>query len=161
MPSVVIHLTTHVPESRQVLLTLPPDCPVGQADLEVVVRQHDPAINGAETIHLPETLPRVRTGRPTNPKLAVEHDAFLRMLPELITRYRGQYVAFDQGTVVAVGDTEIATLNLAYTREPGALVLVRKVTDQPEPIERLPSFRPIEWRGWVQSSTRCRSIAQS
>jgi hypothetical protein len=47
MPSMVIHLTTHVPESHQVLLTLPPDCPVGE--------------------------------------LAQEHDAFLRMLPELLT----------------------------------------------------------------------------
>ncbi len=146
MSSLVIHLTTHVPESRQVLLTLPPDCPVGEADLKVVVRQRDRSTDAVETIHLPDTLFTARPGRPTNPKLATEHDAFLCMLPELLKQYPGRYVALHQGAVVAVGDTEIATLNEAHSREPGALVLVRKVTDQPEPIERLPSFRPGEKR---------------
>jgi hypothetical protein len=144
MPSTVIHLTTHVPESRQVLLTLPPDYPVGKADLEVIVRQHDPSTCRAKTTLPPEAPLMTRTSPPTHPKLALEHDAFVRMLPELLARHRGQFVAVHQGAVLAVGDTEIATLNLAYAREPGALVLVRKVTDQPEPIERLPSFRPVE-----------------
>ncbi len=92
-------------------------------------------------IHLTAYVPE---SRPTHPKLALEDDAFRRMLPELLTEYRGRYVALHQGAVLALGDTEIATLNLAYAREPAALVLVRKVTDQPEPIERLPLFRPIE-----------------
>ena len=144
MPNTVIHLTAQVPESRQVLLTLPPECPVGEVDLEVVVRQRDPSTCSANARILPEALATIPTRRPTHPKLALEDDDFRRMLPELLTEHRGRYVALHQGAVLAVGDTEIATLNLAYTREPGALVLVRKVTDQPEPIERLPLFRPIE-----------------
>jgi hypothetical protein len=143
MPSTVIHLTTHVPESRQILLTLPPECPVGEADLEVVVRQHEPSTCQATTILLPQA-PLTTRSRPTHPKLAQEHDAFLRMLPELLVQHRGRFVALHEGAVVAVGDTEIATLNLVYSRQPGALVLVRKVTDEPEPIERLPSFRPVQ-----------------
>jgi hypothetical protein len=79
-----------------------------------------------------------------HPRLVLEHDAFCRLLPELLAQHRDRYVALHQGAVLAVGDTEIAALNLAYTREPGALVLVRKVTDQPKPIERLPSFRPVQ-----------------
>ena len=144
MPETVIHLTAYVPESRQVLLTLPPDCPVGEAELEVVVRQRDPSTCEAKMIILPEAPLTTQRSRPTHPKLALEHDAFRRMLPDLLAQHRGRYVALHQGAVLAVGDTEIATLNLAYAREPGALVLVRKVTDQPEPIERLPSFRPVE-----------------
>ncbi len=143
MSNTVIHLTAYVPESRQVLLTLPPDCPVGEADLEVVVRQRDPSTGSANASILPHTLLTPRS-RPAHPKLALEEDAFRRLLPELLREHRGRYVALHQGAVLAVGDTEIATLNLAYRREPGALVLVRKVTDQPEPIERLPLFRPIE-----------------
>jgi hypothetical protein len=143
MPNTVIHLTAYVPESRQVLLTLPSECPVGEADLEVVVRQREPATCSAKAIVLPEALLTTHRSRPTHPKLALEDDAFRRLLPELLTEYRGRYVALHQGAVLAVGDTEIATLNLAYAREPAALVLVRKVTDQPEPIERLPLFRPI------------------
>jgi hypothetical protein len=145
MPNTVIHLTAYVPESRQVLLTLPPECPVGEADLEVVIRQRDPSTGGTlASIHPDPPLATSRS-RPTHPKLALEEDAFRRLLPQLLlTEYRGRYVALHQGDVLAVGDTEIATLNLAYAREPTALVLVRKVTDQPEPIERLPLFRTIE-----------------
>jgi hypothetical protein len=144
MPNTVIHLTTYVPESRQVLLTLPPDCPVGEADIQVVVRQHDPSTCQVKPIILPQAPLQTGKTRPTHPKLALEDDAFRRMLPELLAQHRGRYVALHQGAVLAVGDTEIATLNLAYARDPGALVLVRKVTDQPEPVERLPSFRPVE-----------------
>jgi hypothetical protein len=93
------------------------------------------------TVYVPEVPTTIHRGQPTHPKLALEDDAFRRMLPELLTEHRGRYVALYQGTV---GDTEIATLNLAYKQDPSALVLVRKVTDQPEPIERLPLFRPIE-----------------
>jgi len=31
----------------------------------------------------------------------------------------------------------------ARQTHPGVLVLVRRVTDQPEPIQRVPTFRPV------------------
>jgi hypothetical protein len=139
----VVHLKTRVPESRQILLTLPPDCPVGEADLEIVIRPHEPTDPSELTIHLTDAPATVQHPRPSHPKVAAEYDVFLRMLPEWLLQYRGRYVAVHEGAIVAVGDTEVETLNLAYARQPGALVLVRKVTDQPEPIERLPSFRPV------------------
>src|SRR5205823_1592579 len=130
--------------SRQVLLTLPPDCQVGEAELEVVVRQDDPPTPQAESVVLPEVPGTTLRPRPTHPKLVAEQAAFSRLLPELLSQYRGRYVALHEGAILAVGDTEIEALNLAYTRQPEALVLVRKVTDQPEPIERLPFFRPVD-----------------
>ena len=75
--------------------------------------------------------------------LAIRYVAFSRLLPELLSQYRGRYVALHEGAVLAIGDTEVEALNLAYSRQPEALVLVRKVTDQPEPIERLPYFRHV------------------
>src|SRR5262249_19295773 len=128
----------------QVLQTLPPECPIGEADLEVVVRHRDPATCSVKASTLPEAPLTTHRSRPTQAKLALEDDAFRRMLPDLLAEQRGRYVALHQGAVLAVGDREIANLNLAYTRQPTALVLVRKVTDQPEPIERLPLFRPLE-----------------
>lgn len=38
-----IRVRANVPESRQVTLTLPPEVPVGDAELEIVVREPAPA----------------------------------------------------------------------------------------------------------------------
>ncbi len=68
-----IHIKTHVPESRQVTLTLPPDVPVGDAELEIVVRE--PAKEFTVTLP-PDGRPKVFPTRPTHPALAAEFDAF-------------------------------------------------------------------------------------
>jgi excisionase family DNA binding protein len=94
-------------------------------------------------IVLPDNRPKVFRSRPTHPKLATEHDAFLRMLPDLLSRYAGKYVAIHDAQVVAVGVSEVATLTAAHQANPGTLVLVRLVTDQPQPVERIPTFRPV------------------
>lgn len=139
----VIRLKTHVPESRQISLTLPADVPVGDAEVEVTVRPAGEPVQEFVVVLPPYDGPRAFPLRPENPKLAAEHDAFERLLPELMTTHAGRYVALHSGTVVAVADSETEALTLAHARQPGNLFLVRRVTDRPERIQRLPSFRTV------------------
>jgi hypothetical protein len=137
----VIRVRGKVGEDRKLLLTLPPEVPPGEHDFEVTVRDVEPIV--FEVLLPPDDRPKAFPPRPTNPELAEEHDAFERMLPELMTLHGGKFIAVKGGVVVAVADTEVGALTTAHQLQPGSLVLVRKVTDQPQPIERLPSFRPV------------------
>jgi len=142
-----IRVRANVPESRQVTLTLPPEVPPGEHDIEVTVQN-----TGGEPpvfeVHLPpDSRPKAFPPRPSDPVLAAEYDAFERMLPELMKRYAGRYVALRDGSVVAVGDTEIDALTLANEHHPGVLALVRLVTDQPQPVPRIGSPRLVSRGG--------------
>ena len=131
-----IRVKTHIPESRQVTLTLPPEVPVGDAELEIVVRE--PATEFTVTLP-PDNRPKASPTRPTHSTLAAEFDAFERMLPELMKQHAGKYVALRGGEVVAVADSEVGALTAAHTQRPGELAYVRLVSDQPQPIQRIPS----------------------
>ncbi|MBY0456072.1 MAG: hypothetical protein K2V38_01910 [Gemmataceae bacterium] len=136
-----IRVKTRVPESRQVVITLPPDTPVGDAELAVTVLPAKPPV--AFTVELPpDNRPRVFPTRPTNPQLAAEFDAFERLLPELMREYAGKYVALHNG-VVAVAASEVGALTAAHEQQPGRLVYARLVTDQPQPIERITTRREL------------------
>lgn len=78
--------------------------------------------------------------RPSHPKLAAEHNWFLTNLPALLTQHAGRFVAIDNGEVVSVGDSEVATLTAAAHLRPGRLILVRRVAESRR-VERLPSPR--------------------
>lgn len=136
-----IRVRGNVGEDRKLLLTLPPEVLPGEHDFEVTVRDTEPTM--FEVVLPPNNRPKAFPPRPANPELAAEHDSFARMLPELMTLHGGKFVAVKGGVVVAVADTEVGALTAAHQLQPGALVLVRKVTDQPQPIERLPSFRAV------------------
>ncbi len=75
--------------------------------------------------------------RPVHPKLIEEERRFYHHLPELLAEYQGKYVALDRGHVVAVGVTEVEALTRADDAAPGVLVLVRKVQNECEGVERL------------------------
>ena len=135
-----IRVKTHIPESRQVTVTLPPDTPVGDAELEITVREPEVVF---DVVLLPNTRPKVFPTRPTDPVLAAEFDAFERMLPDLMTRYAGKYVALRGGAVVAVADSEVGALTAAHQIKPGELSYARLVTDQPQPIPRITSRRKV------------------
>src|SRR5262249_42408670 len=129
-----------IPESRQITVTLPEDVPVGDAELEIVVREPDKEF----TITLPpDNRPKVLPNRPMHPVLAAEFDAFERKLLELMKQYAGKYVALRGGEVVAVADSEVGALTAAHQQFPGELVYARLVTDQPQPIQRITSRREI------------------
>jgi hypothetical protein len=135
-----IRVKTHIPESRQITVTLPADVPVGDAELEIVVCEPEVVF---DVILPPDNRPKVFPSRPTNPQLAAEYDTFEAKLPELMKQYAGKYVALHGGEVVAVGPSRTDALTTAHQQEPGRLVYVRLVTDQPQPMERIPSFREV------------------
>lgn len=131
-----IRVKTRVPESRQVTITLPPDTPVGEAELAVTVLPPEPEV--AFTVPLPpDNRPKGFPSRPTNPQLAAEFDAFERLLPDLMRDHAGKYVALHNGAVVAVADSEVGALTVAHHQQPGRLVYARLVTDQPQPLPRI------------------------
>jgi hypothetical protein len=136
-----IRLKASVPENRQITLTLPSSVPVGEAELEIVIREavSIPEIALSVTIDRPKAYPP----RPTNPILAPEYDAFEGMLPDLLKEHTGKYVAIRDAKVVATGDTEIDVLTAAHQQLPGRPVYVRLVTDQPQPLSRIGSPRMI------------------
>ena len=127
-------LNIFVPESRQVTLTLPPNFPIGEMELEVTVRE--PVVEFTVTL---AEFDRAKAfpPRPTNPALVPEYEAFEQLLPELMKQYAGKYVALRNGVVVAVGTTEIDVFTAAHQQHPGALVYTRLVTDQPQPGKRI------------------------
>jgi hypothetical protein len=136
-----IHVRTRIPESRQITLTLPPETPVGEAELEIVIREF---LSVPEfSIVADDDRPKAFPPRPTNPALAAEYDAFESMLPELMACYAGKYVAIRDGKVVAAGDTEIDVLTAAHQQHPGKSVFVRFVTNQPQPLPRIGSPRSV------------------
>jgi len=122
-----LELELDVPESREVRFTLPADVPTGRVRVTVA------AVRLAARADFPP--------RPTHPKLAREHDAFEAMLPELMARHAGKYVAVHDGQVIAEGHSSVGVLSAAEKSHPGAYPLVRFVTDQPQPPDRLPSIR--------------------
>lgn len=135
-----IRVKARVPESRQITITLPPDVPVGDAELEIVVREP-----GAEiAVPLPASARATAfPSRPTHPQLAAEFDAFERLLPDLMRDHAGKFVALRGGTVVAVAATKTEALTAAAQRFPGELLYARLVTDRPQPIPYLPSLRTV------------------
>jgi hypothetical protein len=135
-----IRVKTHIPENRQVTITLPADVPVGDAELEITVREPSTVF----TVTLPpDTRPKVFPSRPTHPQLAAEFDAFEQKLPELMKQYAGKYVALRGGEVVAVADSEVGALTAASGPHPGELAYARLVTNQPQPLPRVTSHRKL------------------
>lgn len=137
--AMTIELLADVPESRELTLRLPPDAPVGRVRVTVSSADSVPiAVPLGE-----DTRPRAFPKRPTHPKLAAEHDAFEKLLPELLISHRGLYVAVHDGRVVAAAKGATEALTAAGRLYPGQYVLVRLVTDQPQPIERLTRYREL------------------
>jgi len=79
---------------------------------------------------------------PTPPltKWEREYQAFQRLLPELLRTHRGKYVVIHDGAVVASGDDDVA-LALGFFQQHGNVPIhVGLVTDQPEPLVRIPHY---------------------
>ena len=88
-------------------------------------------------------MPEVTLAVPPEDKWNREKRAFLAMLPELLTKYRDQYVAVHEGRVVGVGEEQIAVGLAAYRQFGNIAILVRKVTDAPPRVVRIPSIRVV------------------
>jgi hypothetical protein len=96
-------------------------------------------------VHLPEEL-LTRLGRekatdefdladPSLSRLAREREAFLRLLPQLLTTHHGQYVAIHDEQVIDSGPERLEVAQRAQEKVKEG-VYVGLVSDEPEPIYR-------------------------
>lgn len=76
------------------------------------------------------------------PVLIEERLAFARLLPELLTTHRGQYVAMLGDRVVASGSDQYAVLSQAYAEHGYRPILCRLVTSERPRVVHIPSV----WR---------------
>jgi sugar phosphate isomerase/epimerase len=95
----------------------------------------------------PTTVPTLTVNLPPPPqtKWEREYRAFLRLLPELLKTHRGAYVAIHEGQVVDTGDDELALASRVWSKVGYVPIHIGLVTEQPRPIERVPSFREISY----------------
>jgi hypothetical protein len=126
-----ITIPIEVPESRQVTLQLPANVKPGPTTLEIEIAEQKERL----FVEQPKGLPP----RPLDPKLGMEHDAFERMLPELMKTIPGQFVAVHEEKVVAQGSNLDVVAQEISSSFRGIPVLIRQVTDQPQPIRKIPS----------------------
>ncbi len=89
-----------------------------------------------------ETLPVPVLPSHADEKFRREQQAFRRLLPELLSKYRDRYVAIHEGQVVESGADQIEVAERAYARFGYIPILVTLVTDEPRPVIRVPSPRP-------------------
>lgn len=74
----------------------------------------------------------VRRDYTPDPKWLREYEAFERMKPRLLEKYRDKYVAIDDGQVVGVGDDQTALAFQVYSQRGYHAIHVGLVTDKPE-----------------------------
>lgn len=78
---------------------------------------------------------------PNRPAMQREEAAFQALLPELLTSYPDQYVALHGGQVVDSDADKVALVMRLDQAYPDTVVLVKKVTAEPERALRMPSPR--------------------
>jgi hypothetical protein len=70
-----------------------------------------------------------------------EFQEFLRLKPRLLEKYDGQYVAVHEGQVVDSGPDQVELAMRVYSKHGYCPIYVGLVTDQPEPMYRIPTPR--------------------
>ena len=87
-----------------------------------------------QTISLP--APNIAFTEPARNKWERESEAFKRLLPQLQTTHRGQYVAIHDGQVVDSGEDKLALALRVLTKVGNVAIHIGLVTDQPAPVSR-------------------------
>lgn len=87
----------------------------------------------SEAISLPATAIDLT---PAHSKWEVEYQAFLRLLPQLLTTHRALYVAIHNGQVVDSGDEKLALTLRVLAKVGNVPIHVGLVTEEPEPVFR-------------------------
>ena len=88
----------------------------------------------SEAVTLP--APEISLRAPLPSKWEREHQAFQRLLPQLLATRRGQYVAIHEGQVVEVGEDKLDVALRALARVGNVPIHVGLVTTEPQPIAR-------------------------
>lgn len=90
---------------------------------------------------MPPTLPAPALGLPAAPgKWQREHEAFLRLTPQHLATYAGQYVVIHNGQVVASGPDDVALALQFFAQHGNVAVHIGLVTPGPEPTPRIPHY---------------------
>lgn len=74
-------------------------------------------------------------------KMDLEDAAYEAMQPELFEKYAGQYVAIHERKLVDVDSDPMALYLRLDERFPDEVILIKQVTELPEPDLYIPSFR--------------------
>jgi hypothetical protein len=92
-----------------------------------------------------ETLPAPEVEWPPKPQTKWEREywAFRRLLPGLLATHRGQYVAVHNEQVVDSGPDRLELVMRVLKRVGNVDIHVGLVTDEPEPIVRIPHYRVV------------------
>jgi hypothetical protein len=78
-----------------------------------------------------------------NGKWQREYQAFLRLKPQLMTEYRGQYVVVHEGVVVDSGSDKIALALRFFAQHGNVPIHIGLVTNEPEIPARIPHYREL------------------
>lgn len=95
-------------------------------------------------MHQVELLPSPILPQPPEDKWRCEQRAFRGQLTELLQKHRGKFVAIHNGEVVEVGEDKLEVAGRAYERFGYIPIYVGLVTEQPLPLNRLPSARQLQ-----------------
>ncbi|NUQ65993.1 MAG: hypothetical protein HUU20_26325 [Pirellulales bacterium] len=76
-----------------------------------------------------------------------EYQAFLSLLPQLLTTHRNRYVAIHNGQVVDSGDEKLAVALRVLAKVGNVPIHVGLVTEEPEPVSRSGVRREVWHRG--------------
>lgn len=85
--------------------------------------------------------PEIEQPRRSDPVWEREFAAFVRLKPSLLPAHKGEYVAIHEGKVVDSGDDQVAVALRAYSKYGYVPIYVGLVSDEPQPIVRIPSPR--------------------
>ncbi len=75
-----------------------------------------------------------------------EHQAFLRLLPQLLSTHQGRYVAIHEGQVVDSDTDDIVLVQRVHDRVGYVPIYVGMVTDRPL-VFRVPHYREVRSAG--------------
>src|SRR5258708_4111680 len=93
----------------------------------------------------PVTLPAPPLGwPPPGNKVQGARRAFLKLYPQRLQTHRGKYVAIHEGQLVDSGDELVPLALRVYARFGYVPIYMDLVTDEPQPIVRVPSPR-LQW----------------
>lgn len=101
-----------------------------------------------EQLTLP--APIIELTAPPHTKWEREHQAFQRLLPQLLTTHAGQYVAFHEGKIVDSGGDKLALALRVLAKVGNVAIHVGLVTAEPQPISRSGVRREVRLGGGAQ-----------
>lgn len=126
--------------STKVTLTIPDHI---YKQVEQVAKTNDQPLADVINEALAEAFPAVYI-HPQRHLMEEEQEAFKAMLPELLNNFESQYVAIHHGKVVDHDSNKIELAARIDQTLPNKIVLIKKVTSEPDKVIQIRSPRFVE-----------------